>query len=840
MRFLLELAWRELRVNGRSLWVFCACLMLGVILVAAAGGLYRVVSAGLLADTRVLLGGDLEIDSNAALEPAALDWIEQRGELALVIELDTMLGTPDGNFLRVELQSVDDNYPLYGELVLDPAIPLEQALALASDRYGAAIDATLAERLGIGVGDDVSVGGIQLRIRAIVVNQPDRRLNADWRGAPLMLSEAALKQTGLIQPGSRIEYEYHVRTEQPAETWRDRFYAAFPGKPWEIMTFADRSERIAERLNQIASGLLIIGLSTLFIGGLGVFNSIETYLKGRLKTIAILRAVGLRRRPLAGVYLLQVGMLSGGASLAGALLGAGFARLGTTAIESQIPIDVTVADLALPAAIAFAFGLLTAFAFTFPAIGRALSAQPAALFRANEPGIGQTPRGWWLASLACAACLVGLILLALPDPLFGLGFVVLVGLVLGVLEGVVRGIRRAARSLEARSGIARPFAIRFALANLHRPGSSLRTSLLSLGSAVTLLVACTLIVVAVLRALTATIPAEAPALVLYDVLDDQAELVRQTVTGAAPAARVELAPLVLARFAAVNGQPLTERGDTEQARMTDLAARADFKLSYRGGNIDNVTLVAGEWWTEPVSGRPRIAMEDREAGRLGVGPGDVITILSAGRSFDAEIVAIYSQKGLQTRFWFEGIISDGALDGLIARQVGAAFLDDDAAIGVQKDIARVAPNVVSVRTANLLATARDILGKAASGLAVIAAVSLGASLLVLISVLAAGRTRQIYDATVLHAVGARFALIRKGLRFEYLLLAAVASVFAILLGAAIALPLLRFRLKLPSEDLIWLGALVAFSVNGISLALGARYLLHRLRLNPVTLLRGGQ
>jgi putative ABC transport system permease protein len=820
MRFLLEMAWRELRVNGRSLWVFCACLMLGVILVAAAGGLYRVISSTLLADTRILLGGDLEIDSNAPLPPAALDWIRQRGDLSLVIELDTMLGTADGNFLRVELQSVDDRYPLYGELVLEPAISLDAAVAFDAQRHGAAIDATLAERLGIGVGDEVTVGDLSLPIRALVVNQPDRRLSADWRGAPLLLSETALLQTGLIQPGSRIEYEYHVRTELPAETWRERFYAAFPGKPWEIMTFADRSRRIAERLNQIASGLLIIGLSTLFIGGLGVFNSIETYLRGRLETIAILRALGLRQRPLAGVYLLQVGMLSGGASLAGAVLGAIFALVGSTLIESQLPIGVTLIDLALPAAIAFGFGILTAFSFTFPAIGRALSAQPAALFRGNEPGIGQVPRRWWLASLACAACLVLLIMLALPDPLFGLGFVAVVGLLLVVLEIVVR--------------------IRFALANLHRPGSSLRTSLLSLGSAVTLLVACTLVVAALLRALNTTIPEEAPALVLYDVLGNQSAAVTQAILEAAPAARVELTPLVRARFTAIDDRPLTERADTDDARMADLAARADFKLSYRGNNIDNVTVVAGGWWNEPVGGRPMMAMEDREAGRLGVGVGDVMTISAVGKSFDAEVVAIYSQKGLQTRFWFEGILSDGALKNMISRQVGAVFLDDDAAIETQKRIAAVAPNVISVRTANLLETARGILGKATSGLAVVAVVSLGASLLVLISVLAAGRTRQIYDATVLHAVGARLGLIRRGLRFEYLLLAVVASVFSVLLGAAIALPLLRYRLKLPSEDLLWLGALVAFAVSGVSLALGARYLLHRLQFNPVTLLRGGQ
>jgi putative ABC transport system permease protein len=592
-----------------------------------------------------------------------------------------------------------------------------------------------------------------------------------------------------------------------------------------VQTFYDRSRRIAERLDQIASALLIIGLSTLFIGGLGVFNSIETYLKGR-------------QRPLAIVYLLQVAMLAGAASLVGAVAGAALARIGAGLIESQIPISVASSDLIVPALVAFGFGILTAFTFTFPAIGRALSVQPAVLFRGNEPGVDQVPLRWWLACLACGGSLVGLVLLALPDPLFGLGFIGVVGLLLLLLEGVVRGIRRAARGLETRDSLPRSFALRLALANLHRPGASLRSSLLSLGSALTLLVVCTLVVAALLRALNTTIPAEAPALVLYDVLDHQAAAVVEAVQQADPTARVELAPLVRSRIIEVNGQPMIERDDTEQGRMADLAARADYKLSYRGNNIDDVTLVAGDWWTEPVAGRPQIAMEDREVGRIGLAIGDVITLSRAGQAFDAKLVAIYSQKGLQTRFWFEGVLSDGALDGLIARQVGAAYLDDRAAIEAQKRIATIAPNVISVRTADLLETARGILGKAASGLAVVATVSLGASLLVLVSVMAAGRTRQIYDATVLHTLGARFALIRRGLRLEYLLLAVVTSTFAILLGAALSLPLLRYWLKLPGEDLLWLGALVAFAVSGLALALGTRYLLHRLRVNPVTLLRG--
>ena len=66
-----------------------------------------------------------------------------------------------------------------------------------------------------------------------------------------------------------------------------------------------------------------------------------------------------------------------------------------------------------------------------------------------------------------------------------------------------------------------------------------------------------------------------------------------------------------------------------------------------------------------------------------------------------------------------------------------------------------------------------------------------ASLLVLVSVMAAGRSRQVYEATVLHSIGTRMAVIRRSLHMEYVLLAVITSTLAVLLGAAIAMPLLK-------------------------------------------------
>ena len=164
MPFLLDLAWRDLRASGRRLWIFVACLVLGVSLVAAGGGLYRQVSDALRNDARLIFGGDVEIESPSPLPADTLAWMSQRGTVSRVIELRTMLRLPDGRAQLIELISADGQYPLYGQVELAPARPIEHALAKQAGSWGAAVDGALATRLGLNAGDAVSIGDIGLTV----------------------------------------------------------------------------------------------------------------------------------------------------------------------------------------------------------------------------------------------------------------------------------------------------------------------------------------------------------------------------------------------------------------------------------------------------------------------------------------------------------------------------------------------------------------------------------------------------------------------------------------------------------------------------------------------------
>jgi putative ABC transport system permease protein len=834
--FLLELAWRDLRHGSRHLRIFAACLLLGVALVAAGGGLYQQVQAALQTQARALFGGDLEVQAPRPLPDATLAWLQERGPVSRLVELRSMLRPADGRAQLIELQSADAAYPLVGAIELAPPGPLNSTLAPRNGRWGAAIDPTLATRLGLRAGDPVHIGDLELEVRALIARQPDRSLRADWAGAPVLVAEGALAATGLVQPLSRVQYRYRALSDTPLPEWRRAFFSAFPDLDAEVRGLDQRNERMAEVLGQIGSGLLLIGFSALFIGGLGVFNSVQAYLGGKLGTLATLRALGLRDARLAGFVLLQVLLLALLASAAGVLLGNGLALAGAAIAGERLPLGgwpALLGALALPSAVAMGFGVLTALVFALPALGRALTVQPAALFRGLDGAVLHTPALARAATAALAALGTGALVWALPDPRFGLAFVAASAGLLVLLEGNTRGLRRRAARALRRPQL--PFAVRLALAGLQRPGSPLRAALLSLGASLSLLVACTLVVATLLRAVNDTVPQNAPALVLYDVQTEQITPLRETLQTLPSLRELSTAPLVLGRLVEVNGEALRDSGDERRASES----RNEHKLSTRAGNVDDVVLRDGAWWPENHRGAPLVAMEDREADALGLNVGDRLGFEILGQRLDAQLVAIYSQRRLQARLWLEAIFSDGALDPFITRHVGAAWLDADEALTAQDRLAAVAPNIASVRTESLLRETRGLMAQASGGLLVIALTCLAASLLVLASVVAGSRARQLHDATVMHALGARHGDLRAVLLWEYALLALVTTGFATLAGSALAAGLLHWRLQLDPGGLYASGLLTAALVSGLSLGLGARHLLAQMRLNPATLLRSG-
>lgn len=818
----------------RSLWVFCACLLLGIALIAVCGSLLQIVRDGFDEQQRQLFGGDLKISQRSDISDAQRQWLTENAQWSKLLELRTMLGTPDGDFSVVELQSVDEQYPLYGQVSLAPDMSLRESVSQSDDgTWGAAFDPALIEQMGLQVGQQVSIGDLQLQLRAVIVQQPDRSLTADFRGPPVIIDERALQQSGLLSPTSLIDYEYRVRTDAEPNGWREGLRNAFPDASWEVQTVHERGEMVGRRLNQVASVLLLIGFSTLLIGGLGVANSVSAYLQSKLGTLATLQSLGARAPQVASVYTGQIALLATLASAAGATIGSTLAWLAAQSLKDRLPIDPGLQALILPTVLAIALGVCTALAFALPTLGRTLATPTAMLIRGAGNQQGRTPSAYLRAT--AAVCVLGglLLLWFIPEPLVALAFVVCIAALLVLLEGMVKLIQMASRQLSHSRWLDGQFSLRLAVASLHRPGASLRPMLLSLGTALTLLVASALVIASTYRILGNTVPSRAPALVFYDLQKGDVAAFDQTASTLDGYLDHAIAPLVLGRLTSVNGEALAD--STIAARA--LEANDEHKLSYRQSNIDNTSVDRGQWWPEDYNGPPLVAMEDREADQLGLSVGDKLQFTIMQQTIDAELVAIYSQARFETSFWLEAVFTSDVLEPFITRHIGSVYLAPERDIAAQSALGEQFPNVVTIRTAKVLAASRAILSSAGLAMALIGLVSLTASILVMASVVAVNRQRQVYEASVLHAIGTRMSAVIKSVAFEYTLLAIVLSLFAIAAGGTLAHLIMTYWLKIDGTGSAWAGVLVAMAASVLCLFAGALWLMRTLSATPAMLLK---
>src|SRR5437764_959843 len=162
-------ALREMRGGLRGFAVFISCIALGVAAIAGVGSFARSLGDGLAREGRVILGGDVSF-SLMAREASTPErtFLEDNGRLSTAATMRAMARAADGQTALVEIKAVDGAYPLYGDIALEPAARLSDALAEHDGMFAAAVDPALLARLNLERGARVTIGTASIELRAIL------------------------------------------------------------------------------------------------------------------------------------------------------------------------------------------------------------------------------------------------------------------------------------------------------------------------------------------------------------------------------------------------------------------------------------------------------------------------------------------------------------------------------------------------------------------------------------------------------------------------------------------------------------------------------------------------
>ncbi|QHQ35594.1 ABC transporter permease [Algicella marina] len=844
IRTVLRIAFRELRGGVTGFRILLICLALGVAAIAAVGTIRTSIQQGLEREGAALLGGDAEARFTYRFaEPAERDWLEDNAiAVSEVVDFRSMATTQvDGERKRAlaQVKGVDDAYPLYGQVQLDPAMPIGQALEGAGGLPGMVAEKVLTDRLGLQAGDVVTLGETDFRLMAAIIREPDGVTAGFSLGPRIIVSTEALDGSGLLSTGTLYNTSYRLKLspEISVAALRRQTLNQFRESGLRWRDNRNGTPGVSRFVDRLSSFLVLVGLAGLAVGGVGVSAAVRTYLGGKTETIATLKTLGATGATIFAIYMLQVGVLAAVGVTLGLLIGAGIPVLLAPVLSGMLPIPAVFSFYWQPLVEAGFYGLLTAMIFTIWPLARARDIRAAGLFRDVTATQNALPRPVYLIVTAVLAVLLAGVAIWAS----GIAFLAtwsIVGIVasLAVLALAARLIQSIARKL-ARSRLSRGNpALRLAFGSVGGPGGETTSVVLSIGLGLTVLAAIGQIDSNLRNVMNQELPGVAPAFFFLDIQTEQLPGFEEIATGTGRADRIETAPMLRGIITRINDEPARDYVMRETGER-HWALSGDRGVTYAATPPDGAEITSGSWWEEGYDGPPVMSFAEEEAEEMGLKLGDRVTINVLGRDLTAEITSFRVVEFQNMGINFLMILNPGALQGAPHSHIATVYSEPETEAALLGDLADAYPNITAIRVRDAINRVSEALNGIAAATRYGALATLLTGFVVLIGAAAAGERRRVFEAAVLKTVGATRARILTSFALRSLMLGGAAGLVAIFAGMAASWGVMRFvmeesyRFEPVSAVAIVVGGALA------SLLAGLAFAWRPLSLRPASVLR---
>jgi len=817
-----------------ELRVLAAALVIAVASVTSVAFFADRVGRGLVRDAHQLLGADLVLVSDHPWKREFAAQIEAQGlARAEAMNFISMAQAGAGANTRSQLagvKAVTGDYPLRGRLRIAPRLYATDEPAQSGPAPGTVwLDERLVTALDAPVGSKLRLGASEFTVAAVLTLEPERGANFFNIAPRLMMSEADVAATALVQTGSRVRYYLYAAGDAEAvrrfEGWAQarlergqRIDTLESGRP-EVRASIDRAQRF----------LGLTALLAAILAGVAIALATRRFVERHLDGCAVMRCLGATQSRLLALYAAEFVLLGLAACAAGCAIG--FAAQGAIAgaladlLRAELPAPGPV-----PALQGFLVGVVLLLGFALPPLVQLKNVPAARVIRRES---GATKASTVSVYAAGFAVLAGLLVWQSGDAMLGAyvvggfgGAVLVFAAVSWIALRLVSGAA-AVRMLGARSS-----ALRYGLANLrrHLRGNTIQVASLALGLTAMLLLSFTRndLVDAWRRAA----PPDAPNRFVLGIQPEQLDPVKRFFAERGFAAP-DLYPMVRGRLTAVNGRPVRE-GDYTEERARRLVER-EFNLSYVTDLPGHNQIAEGRWFDARKDPR-ELSVEVGIARTLGWKLGDELTFTVGGASFSARVSSTRKLHWDSMKVNFFVIAPPELLEGMPTSFI-TAFRVGRGQETAMNELTRRFPNLTVVDIGAALSQAQHVIDQVITAVQFVFVFALGAGLLVLYSALVATEDERRREAAVMRVYGASRAQVQGSQRAEFLAMGAIAGVLAAAGAAAIGQLLARrvFDLDLPPSTAL----LIAGPASGLALLSINAWLSSRkvLRASPALTLR---
>ena len=318
--WLLTMAWRDGKASKRKLLLFMASIVLGIAAVVSIQSFGENLQDNIALQSKSLMGADYTIDMNHPPSERVTEIMDSLGIDSREISFASMAAFPNKTGTKfVSVRGIDKGFPFYGELETTP----KSAASDYQNQNGALVDATVMLQLDIAVGDSIKIGDIIFPILGELKQAPGSSSLFGAIAPPVIIPYKFIEQTGLIQTGSRINYDYYFVADKKTnlKLLDEKIAHQLKQEDADLDTHLSTSERLGKRYENFGKFLNLVAFIALLLGCVGIASAINIYIKEKLKSVAVLKCLGASRKQSFLIFLIQVAFIGFLSGILGSILG---------------------------------------------------------------------------------------------------------------------------------------------------------------------------------------------------------------------------------------------------------------------------------------------------------------------------------------------------------------------------------------------------------------------------------------------------------------------------------------------------------------------------------------
>ena len=753
------------------------------------------------------LASDLRL-SSAQPVPAEYEQLASDSGLqtARVTSMPSVVFSGESNTLAA-IRAVTAGYPLRGSLRTAGQLLGEESTTREIPAPGEAwATPRLMARLGVSVGATLEVGAANLKLSKVLSFRPDEGWSFVDLAPTLLINEADLDATSLIQPGSRVSYRtLFAGNRNQVNQFKDDLQSRLD-PAIRLSDIKDSNPQIRSAMDRAGRFLNLASLVSVLLAAVAVAMAARRYAHRHRDRTALMKCMGASQSLIMRSSLVQLFFLA----LIGGILGSviGFAAQQGLAWMMR---DFIGQNLPAPGSAPAILGLVTALCilagFALPDLMQMGKTPPLRVLRHD---VGPPPMRYGISWVAGIAAVLALLLWMVRDTMLVLWIfagTAITFLVLGVAGWLL------VKSLQGFRGAA-GVAWRYGLANLARRGRESVIQVVAFGLGLMVLLLLTSVRNDLMDNWRQSLPADAPNQFMINIQEAEVNAMADFLQQRGLEVP-RFVPLVRARMTHINGQDVTQM--TFEDPQGESWAKRDANLSWSETLQADNQVVEGRFWDATPTGN-EVSVEVDFGRELGLVLGDEVSFDIAGETVSATVTSTrtVSWDSFSPNFFM--VFSPGVLDPYPHTYITSLHVDESSR-GDVLDLMRAFPSVTAIDLDAMLGQVRDVMDKAALAVQAVFLFTLLAGLTVLWAAVAATRDERRYESAVLRTFGATRKRVLSGVATEFVAIGLLAGLLAAS-GASLASYLLAeklFELDYHFNLALWLtGPLVGMVFVGVS------------------------